>query len=448
MEATLVPALEQPCVLNHLLKIAAKKLRFITKIWNEMNSIEWTFQLRFIVALALGLLVGLEREGTKSKRKLALGGIRTFPIISMLGFGCAWLYQLGVTLMLPIGLLSISILAGISYFSKVRTDKVGATSEITALLTFVVGALALLVDIWVAMAVGIINTMLLSEKSELENIVEKLDRAEFTAVLKFLLVTLIILPAFPNKNFTEFDLNPSQIWQIVILVSTIGFIGYLLSKFLGQKLGLYLSGLIGGIVSSTAVSIANGRIAKNNPAQALSSLQSSLAASSIMYIKFLVIIFIINPATAQSLWLKMIFLFVVGIAASFMRHETIPETDAVNEEIKNLQNPFEIKPAMLFGVLFVAISVLTKLINQYIGAHGIFTFAGIVGIANIDPFIFSIVHSTGFDAKLVSSAIIVAMLSNTIIKGIYFGYFVPTLRKKTFQRFGILALAHIPLLFL
>ncbi|MCL4551662.1 MAG: DUF4010 domain-containing protein [Bacteroidetes bacterium] len=412
-----------------------------------MNSIEWTFQLRFIVALALGLLVGLEREGTKSKRKLALGGIRTFPIISMLGFGCAWLYQLGVTLMLPIGLLSISVLAGVSYFSKVRTEKVGATSEITALLTFVVGALALMVDIWVSMAIGIINTMLLSEKAELENIVEKLDRAEFTAVLKFLLVTLIILPVLPNKNFTDFELNPSQIWQIVILVSTIGFIGYLLSKFLGQKVGLYLSGLIGGIVSSTAVSIANGRIAKKDPTLAISSLQGSIAASSIMYIKFLVIIFVISPVIAQTLWLKMIFLFAVGIASSYIKHDPSSETSAVEEELKNLQNPFEIKPAMLFGILFVAISVLTKIINQYVGAHGIFTFAGVVGIANIDPFIFSIAHSSWFDPKLVSTAIIVAMLSNTVIKGIYFGYFVPSLRTKTFQRFGILALAHIPLLF-
>ena len=413
-----------------------------------MNSIEWTFQLRFIVALALGLLVGLERESTKSKRKLALGGIRTFPIISMLGFGCAWLYQIGVTLMLPLGLLSVSILAGISYFSKVKTDRVGATSEITALLTFVVGALALMVDIWVATAIGIINTMLLSEKAELENIVEKLDRVEFTAVLKFLLVTLIILPVLPNKNFTEFDLNPSKIWQIVILVSTIGFIGYLLSKFLGQKIGLYLSGLIGGIVSSTAVCIANGRIAKNNPAHAISSLQSSIAASSIMYIKFLIIIFIINPVTAETLWIKLIFLFAVGIAVSYIKHNSTTEESPVGEEFKKLQNPFEIRPAMLFGILFVAVSVFTKLINQYIGTDGIITFSGIVGIANIDPFIFSIVHSTGFDSHLVSAAIIVAMLSNTVIKGIYFGYFVPSLRKKTFERFGILALAHIPLLFL
>ena len=413
-----------------------------------MNYIEWTFQLRFIVAIALGFLIGLEREGTKSKRKLAMGGIRTFPIISMLGFGCAWLYQLGVTLMLPLGLLSISILAGISYFSKIRTDRYGATSEITALLTYVVGALALLVDIWVAMAIGIINTMLLSEKAGLENIVERLDRAEFTAVLKFLLVTLIILPVLPNKSFTEYELNPARTWQIVIIVSSIGFVGYLLSKFFGQKVGLYLSGLLGGIVSSTAVCLSNGRLAKNNPQKAISALQSSIAASSIMYIKFLVIIFIISPTVAAAVWWKLIFLFVAGMILSYFKREVIAEEAPVAEEIKHFQNPFEIKPAMVFAILFVAISVITKIINAYIGSNGIITLSAVVGIANIDPFIFSIAHSTGFSMNLVATSIIIAMMSNTVIKGIYFGYFAVPLRGKTLQRFGILTLLHIPLIFL
>ncbi len=413
-----------------------------------MNYIEWTFQLRFIVAIALGFLIGLEREGTKSKRKLAMGGIRTFPIISMLGFGCAWLYQLGVTLMLPLGLLSISILAGISYFSKIRTDRFGATSEITALLTYVVGALALLVDIWVAMAIGIINTMLLSEKAGLENIVERLDRAEFTAVLKFLLVTLIILPVLPNKNFTEYGLNPAKIWQIVILVSSIGFVGYLLSKYLGQKVGLYLSGLIGGIVSSTAVCLSNGRLAKTNPQQSISALQSSIGASSIMYLKFLVIIFVISPTVAAAVSWKLLFLFFAGLLLSYIKQDVMPEHQSIDEEFKKFQNPFEIKPAMIFAILFVAISVITKIINAYIGSNGILTLSAIVGIANIDPFIYSIAHSTGFSIQLITSSIIIAMMSNTIIKGIYFGYFVPSLRNKTLQRFGILTLLHIPLIFL
>lgn len=414
-----------------------------------MNSIEWTFQLRFIVALALGLLIGLERESNKSKHKsLILGGIRTFPIISMLGFGCAWLFQLGVTLMLPLGLLSLCALVSISYFSKIQSDRWGVTSEVSALLTFVVGALALLVDIWAAMALGIINTMLLSEKAGLENIVEKLDKSEFTAVLKFLLVTLIVLPVLPDKDFTQFELNPSKVWQIVILVSSIGFVGYILSKFLGARVGLWLSGLVGGIVSSTAVAIANGRIAQKSPQQAPGALQSTLVASSVMYLRILVLILIINPLVVDALWWKMMILSLVGFGLSLFYTKLGEGANLSEPELQKLQNPFELKPALIFAILFVALSVITKLVIQYVGAQGLITLSAIVGLSDIDPFILSLVNGPLSDVNLISSAIIISMMSNTIIKGIYFGYLAPSLRMRTAERFGILTLAHIPLLFL
>ncbi|MCX6170793.1 MAG: MgtC/SapB family protein [Ignavibacteriales bacterium] len=414
-----------------------------------MNSIEWTFQLRFIVALALGLLIGLERESNKSKHKvLILGGIRTFPIISMLGFGCAWLFQLGVTAMLPLGLLSICALASISYFSKIQADHWGVTSEVSALLTFVIGALALLVDIWAAMALGIINTMLLSEKAGLENVVEKLDKSEFTAVLKFLLVTLIILPVLPNKDFTQFELNPSKIWQIVILVSSIGFVGYLLSKFLGLKVGFWLSGLVGGLVSSTAVSIAYGRVAQNSPQKGPNALQATVVASSVMYLRILVLVFIINPLVVYSLWWKLVLLSIIGFGLSLIKTNFAKTVKSSEKDFQQLQNPFELKPAMVFAILFVALTIITKLAKQYIGSQGLLSLSAIVGLSDIDPFILSLIQGAQLDIPLITSAIIIASMSNTIIKGIYFGYFVPSLRLRTAERFGILALAHIPLLFL
>ncbi|MEW6702368.1 MAG: MgtC/SapB family protein [Bacteroidota bacterium] len=413
-----------------------------------MNSIEWTFQLRFLVALALGFLIGLERESTKSKHKvLILGGIRTFPIISMLGFGCAWLYQLGVTFMLPLGLLSICSLVSIAYFSKIKTDRFGVTSEISALLTFVVGALTLLVDIWAAMALGIINTMLLSEKAGLESIVDKLNRTEFTAVLKFLLVTLIILPVLPNNNYTKFQLNPAKVWQIVILVSTIGFVGYLLSKFLGQKVGLWLSGLVGGIVSSTAVCIAYGRMAQNHPQHGPNALQATLVASGVMYLRILAIIFIINPVIVAIIWWKLLILGLIGFGLSLIKSNSAKGLKSSEKDLQQLQNPFEIRPAMVFAVMFVLLTVVTKLINEYVGYKGLLSLAAIVGLSDIDPFILSLVHTHQGNFYIISSAIIIAMMSNTIMKGIYFGYFVPVLRIKTFQRFGILTLAHLPLFF-
>ena len=178
----------------------------------EIGNIEWTIQLRFVVALALGFLVGLERESIKGDQKLVFGGVRTHPIISMFGFGCAWLFKIGATFMLPTGLLAIALLTGVAYIAKIRAERFGTTSEISALLTFITGALAMLVDVWIAMAIGIVNTLLLSEKAMLESYVERLSKVEFLATVKFLLITIIILPVLPNQEFTQFHINPCLLY--------------------------------------------------------------------------------------------------------------------------------------------------------------------------------------------------------------------------------------------
>jgi uncharacterized membrane protein (DUF4010 family) len=281
-----------------------------------LGTIEWTIQLRFIVALALGFLVGLERESIKVDRKLVFGGVRTHPIISMFGFGCAWLSQIGATFMLPAGLLAIATLTGIAYVAKIRADRFGSTSEISALLTFITGALAMSVDVWIAMAMGIVNTMLLSEKAMLESYVERLSKVEFLATVKFLLVTLIILPVLPNQEFTQFHINPAKVWQIVIIVSTLGFVGYLLEKKFGPKVGLWLSGILGGIVSSTAVTLSVGRIARSNPERGSSALQAVLLASGMMYLRVMVLIWFINGAFLPNLWYRLVILAGIGVILS------------------------------------------------------------------------------------------------------------------------------------
>ncbi len=413
-----------------------------------MQSIEWTEQLRFLVALALGFLVGLERESTKGKqKKVILGGIRTYPIISLMGFGCAWLYKIGVEAILPIGLVAISALTVISYFSKSQYDKYGITSEVSALVTFVIGALALLVDIWASMALGIISTILLSEKARLEFYVDRLDRVEFLAVLKFLLVTLIILPVLPDKNYTQFNINPYKTWQIVIIVSTVGFVGYIISKRLGAHAGFRVSGLVGGIVSSTAVSIAYGRMAQKNENLWHPALQGALVASSVMYIRVLVLISIINSAVVEYVWLQLTFLSLVGFIISFINgNKPATKKSIIDQEIQNLQNPFEIRPAILFAVLFLGLSVITGLVKNYFGSSGIITLSAIVGITDIDPFILSLVSGDVFGARIIAVSILIAMMSNSIIKGIYFGTMVKQARKDVIVRFGLLAILHIPVI--
>ncbi len=411
-----------------------------------MYNFEWTNELRFLIALGLGFLIGLERESATSERKgKSFAGIRTYTIISLFGFGCGWLYRLNITFGVSAGLISIAALVLTEYISKQKEGHIGGTSEIAALLTFVIGALALLADVWISMALGIITTILLSEKSELESYVEKLNKSEFLAVLKFLLVTLIILPALPDKSFTQYDLNPAHIWQIVIMVSTIGFVGYFLMKKFGDKVGLWVSGLMGGMVSSTAVSMAVGRIAKNSPAQGGNALQASILASSIMYIRILVIIWVINPAILPYLWWKFVLLTVIGVILAF----TIKQGKQKPGEnsVSTLQNPFEIKPAVMFAALFVILSVTTVFVKNFFGNIGLIILSAIVGVTDIDPFILSLIKKSEPVQAIIVSAIIVAMMSNTIIKAVYFAVQAKQERKRTYLLYGIWALLHIPVIF-
>ncbi|MGA7719838.1 MAG: MgtC/SapB family protein [Ignavibacteriaceae bacterium] len=412
-----------------------------------MNSFEWTFELRFIVALALGFLIGLERESAGTDRKgRFFAGVRTFTLISLFGFGCGWLQHLNVSFALPAGLIVIGALVLTEYIGKLKDGRFGGTSEIATLLTFIIGALALLTDVWVSMALGIISTLLLSEKSEFEQFVDKLNKLEFLAVLKFLLITIIIFPALPNKDYTQFNLNPAHIWQIVIMVSTIGFVGYFLMKRLGDKLGLWLSGLLGGLVSSTAVCIAVGRIAEKDPAQGKNALQASILACSIMYLRILVIVWIVNNSIIYLLWWKLVFLSLIGFILAFTIKFKNPQP--VEHSDSTIQNPFEIKPAIIFAALFVLLTIVTVWVKNFFGSIGLLFLSAIVGVTDIDPFILSLINGVAHIEPVIVSAIIIAMMSNTIIKVVYFTVQTKQQKKTAYIHYGIWALLHIPLVFL
>lgn len=407
----------------------------------DFGVIEWTTQLRFAIALALGFLVGLERESTKVDRTLVFGGVRTHPIISMFGFGCALLFKTGATFMLPIGLIAVASLTGIAYIAKIRNDRFGSTSEFSALLTFVTGALAMLTDVWIALALGIVNTILLSEKAMLESYVERLSKVEFLATIKFLLITVIILPVLPNQDYTPFHINPVNVWKIVIIVSTLGFVGYLLEKKFGAKRGLWISGIFGGIVSSTAVTLSVGRLARNNPNRAESALQATLLASSVMYFRVWVLIWLINPFFMTELWYRFLALAIIGAILSFNIHKEQPATE---DETPELSNPFEIRPAVGFALLFMLLSVITSMVKTSVGDNGILGLASIVGIADVVPFILSLTQGSPTFTHTFIAAVMLAMLSNTVAKGIYFGFLSPATRRATVIKYSIFALLHIP----
>jgi uncharacterized membrane protein (DUF4010 family) len=413
-----------------------------------MNGVfEWTFGLRFIVALAIGFLIGLEREtGRKEGTKFFFGGVRTFPIVSVFGFSCAWLFSNGVPLLLPAGMMAVTALAVVAYLEKIKSGRLGATSEVSVLLTYVVGAMAFMSDVRLPIAIGVINTLLLSEKSVLEKYVERLDRTEFLATLKFLLVTVVIYPALPNVSYTAYKLNPATIWQIVVMVSAIGFIGYILSRKVGPRLGLPLSGLLGGIASSTAVSVATGRLARETPSQAGAALQATLLASSIMYVRLIVLIAVFGAGFSAGLDWR---LGVLGLIGLVLALTVLQGREAGREggSVPVIQNPVEIRVALLFALLFVALKIGTTLARDYFGQAGLLGLGALSGLADVDPFVLSLVQGT-ISGSLLIKAVLIALMVNTLAKGIYFASLSRANRVACLWRYGLWTACHVPLMWL
>lgn len=410
-------------------------------------TLEWTLGLRFIVALAVGLLIGLEREGgRKGSSHFFFGGIRTFPVVSLFGFTCGWLATHGAPWLLPAGLVAVTALAVTSYIEKMKTGRFGATSEMSVLLTYLAGALACVADVRFPIAIGVINTLLLSEKTLLESYVERLDRTELLATLKFLLVSVVIYPALPNVSFTAHNLNPARIWQIVVLVSAVGFFGFLLSRKLGPRLGLPLSGLLGGMVSSTAVSVATGRLAGERPEQAVPALRAALLASGVMYLRLIGLIAVFGGGFSMGLdWRLGALCLLAMLLAVLIRRG--PDEAAVPGGLPTLKNPVEISVALLFALLFVGLRVATSLSQAHFGEMGVLGLGTIAGLVDVDPFVLSAVQGA-LTGRLMMQAVLMALMINTLAKGFYFAALSRRNRVAAFWRFGVLAACHVPLMWL
>lgn len=410
-----------------------------------MEGFAWSPELRFVLALGLGFLVGMERERSRlGKKQHAHLGVRTYSVISLFGFGCAWLHTAGATWALAAGLVAVAALVVFEYSVKAREGLTGLTSETAGLLTFAIGALTVIADPWVPITLGVVATILLSEKAEIERFIERLEQRELTAILRFLLVSAIIYPALPDQPFTRFAVNPASVWKIVILVSSVGFAGYLLTKRYGARMGLWLSGVLGGVVSSTAVAVAMGRLAAQSPARSRNALAASILASGVMYPRIFVLVVAINPDLARPLAWRVAWLALVGLVLALTVRP--PRDDERNPDVASLSNPFEIKPAMAFAALFVVLTVVTRVVSERYGGAGVAILAAVVGVADVDPFLLSLAGHASPVGTPVVTAMLIAMASNTVAKGAYFAWLGVPARRDAVWRYAVWALAHVPVI--
>jgi uncharacterized membrane protein (DUF4010 family) len=413
------------------------------------------------LVLFLSFLLGLEREEHKATAAhYVFGGVRTFPMIGLLGYGLARISS-GNVLSLAIGLAVVGALMVVSYAHKVREEAAaGATTEVSGLLTYLLGALVCSGAYWAAVALGIVAVLLLELREALETLTSKVGRDEVAAFTKFLVLAVVILPVLPNRSFTRFDINPFRTWLVLVAVSGLSYVSYVLQRWRKGRGGVQLTALLGGAYSSTATTMVLARRSREADRTEGSDRQwtgtarlyagSTLAASGVMYVRMLTLVFLFDRALAGVLAPAFAGLAAVAILAGIgLGLATQARVAAERSEAKRAglgegseaaapteANPLELRPAFLFTAAFVVVLVLTKLALEHVGRGALYGLAALMGLADVDPFVLGVAQSGGRGESLhmAASAVAIAASANNVAKGLYARVFA---ERKT----GTLALA-------
>lgn len=380
----------------------------------------------FLITLAFSLLLGLEqrkRSYDDSENTPAFGTDRTLAFIGMLGF---ILYTLAPqTLVLFItGACILGVLLGLFYYTKVRDAKsYGLTSIIVALVTYTIGPLVITQPLWITVVIVVSVLILVERKEFLQNVSKGIDMNEFTTLAKFLVIAGVILPISPKSpEIPIVELSAYTIWLTVVVVSSISYASYLLQKFVFKNSGIIVSGILGGLYSSTATTVI---LAKRS--RELTGDESDLFASSIvtatamMYIRILILMYIFNAALGQLLLPYFLILIAVSVATAvvvyFIKR---PENKDSTSRANGHTNPLELKTAMLFAVLFIFFSMATHYILSSYGTGGLNVLSFAVGFTDIDPFLLNLFQGHyGITPDLLAKASLQAIISNNILKAIY-----------------------------
>jgi uncharacterized membrane protein (DUF4010 family) len=322
-----------------------------------------------------------------------------------------------------IGFLVVGAFLLLSYGHKVFggvETRVGVTSEMSGLATFLVGALVCYGDLWVATAISVASLLLLDLKEALEKLAVRIPPLEILTFAKFLLLTAVILPVVPDKEFTRFHINPFKTWVVVVAVSAISYGSYVLQKALKQRSGAVLAATLGGAYSSTVTTLVMARQASRQQHPHLFS-GSILIASGVMYLRLVVLLVLFNVGLLRLLIGPFLVLAALAIGAGWLWTRRGDPTAVASIEGLEPKNPLELVAAFVFAGLFAAMLIATQLAVTHLGSAGVNGLAAVMGVTDVDPFILGLTQTAGnlTPLKLGAEAISIAAASNNLIKGIY-----------------------------
>ena len=380
--------------------------------------------VKILIVLVLSFLIGLEREEHKADGDYSFGGVRTFPLIGLVGYAVALLSK-DQLVPLSIGFAVVGAFLLMSYRHKLSTgqnlaEQPGVTTEISGLATYVLGALVSYGYFWIAATIAVVSLFLLELKGLLEGLSKRLAPQEILTFTKFLLLAAVILPTVPNTQFTQFGLNPFKTWLLVVAVSGISYGSYVLLALTRQRNGVLLSGVLGGTYSSTATTVA---LAKKASLQRAARLFSGgiLVASAMMYVRLVILLVLFNRTLLHMLAVPLLVLGCVAGITGWLWSHLQHDRPAENGGEFQPRNPLELRSAILFAALFLLVLVISRLVLTHFGNTGIYGLASLIGLVDVDAFILGMTQSAGALTANPSAAkgILIAVASNNVAKGFY-----------------------------
>jgi uncharacterized membrane protein (DUF4010 family) len=378
--------------------------------------------IRFGVAMGIGFIAGLQREfAFRDSHRSLVAGERTLALMGLVGCTAAMIADILQSQYIFLGIvILIGVYTAVAYFIDAWRGQIGLTTEITMLIVVLTGALCYWDHLALAVAIGITTTVMLSLKLETDRLVKALTREDIVAALQLAVISAIILPVLPQESLwpPPFDvLNPFRIWLMVVFISGINFLGYVLIKVVGTEQGIGLTGLLGGLVSSTAVTLSfterSNRESRLSQAFAL----AITIAWTVMFGRILVEIGVLNLALLRIVWLPITASGFVALlyCAYLYRFHRIKDIATME-----FSNPFDLASAIKFGLLYAAILLVARAAQLYFGDTGVLISSVLSGLADVDAITLTVSElnlTGGLESKIAAQAIVLAAMSNTVAKG-------------------------------
>lgn len=388
------------------------------------------------VSLALGGIIGLERQSHREPESpLGSVGVRTFALSSLLGTVSVIAQEILPALPYVVGLGYFALLVAFFWHERRATEhEVGITTQISAMVVFVLGVLVPSMPM-VAASIAVIVAIVLSLKRHTTTFVHLLTPAEIVSTMKFLLVTVVLLPLLPEEPVDPWGIyNLREIWLLVVLISGISFLGYFAIRFLGTSRGLVLTGVLGGMASSTAVALAMSRQVHLNPQSRTVLLSAAFAimlANAFMFARVTVAVAVVNLELVKTLWLPFALMAIPGsLVAGLLwvalvshvrdRPDGRDEPPGLDEGTAlEIRNPFELVPALKFALVLVVIIGVAQGLGQMYGSQAIYLTAIFGGLAETNAISLAVARMAGggeLTASLATRAIVIAILTNSLVK--------------------------------